>query len=74
MGWKSGIRVVRGIGDFLPMRQSLFSFSGAETFCLSHGLRQLTCDVNSDVRIINFRSDVTYLIPQKTLNNVKYHK
>ena len=31
--------------SFLPMRQSLFYFSGAEKFCLTPGLRLLTRDV-----------------------------
>ena len=34
---------------FLPMRQSLFYFSGAGKLCLAHGLRQLTRDTKSDV-------------------------
>ena len=29
---------------FLPVRQSLFCFSGAGIFCLAHGLRQLRRD------------------------------
>ena len=46
---------------FLPMKQSLcYYFSGDGKFCLAHGLRQLTPDVKSDVRTLNFRSDVTY--------------
>ena len=50
---------------FLPMRQSLFYFSGAGKFCLAHGLRQLTRDFKSDIRTLNFRSDVSYLPPWK---------
>ena len=41
-------------------------FSGAGKCCLAHGLRKLTRDVKSDVRILNFRSDVTYPLPRKT--------
>ena len=44
---------------FLPMRH--YIFSGAGKFCLAHGLRQLICDVKSDVRTLNFRSDVIYV-------------
>ena len=40
-------------------------FSGARKFRLIHGLRQLICDVKSVVRILNFRSDVTYALPRK---------
>ena len=40
-------------------------FSSAGKFCLAHGLRQLIRDVTSDIRILNFRSDVTYAPPQK---------
>ena len=50
----------RGTNHFLPMRQSLFYFSGAGKFCLAHGLRQLTRVVKSDIRTFKFRSDVTY--------------
>ena len=39
-------------------------FSGAEKFCLAHGLRQLTRDVKSDVRTLNFISDVTFVPPR----------
>ena len=52
------------------MRQSLSYFQRAGKFCLAHGLRQLTRDVKSDARIINFRSDVTDALPRKTPNDV----
>ena len=43
---------------FLPMRQSLFIFfGGAGKFCLAHGLGQLTRDIKSDDRTLNFRND-----------------
>ena len=35
-------------------------FSDAGKFCLAHGLGQLTRDVKSDVRTLNFRSDVIF--------------
>ena len=35
-------------------------FSGAGKFCLTHGLRRLTRDVKSDVRTLNFISDVIF--------------
>ena len=38
---------------------------------LAHGLRKLTRDVKSDVRIQNFISDVTYVAPLKTPNDVQ---
>ena len=47
---------------FLPIKQSLLFFSGAGKFYLAHGLRQLTRDDKSDVRILNFRNDVTYVL------------
>ena len=53
----------------VPVRQSLFYFSGAGKFRLAHGLRQLIRDVKSDVRILNFRSDVTYSLKRKTPND-----
>ena len=57
---------------FLPMRQSLvYFFSGAGQFCLAHGLGQLTHDVKSDVRTLNFRSDVIFAPPRKTPNDVR---
>ena len=46
--------------SFLPMRQSLFHFSGVRNFCLADGLEQLTRDVKSDVRILNVRSDINF--------------
>ena len=56
-----------GMADvfFAPMRQSFFYYSDAGKFYLAHGLRQLTRDVKSDVRILNFRSDVTFVLPRK---------
>ena len=41
-------------------------FGGAGKFCLAHGLRQLTHDFKSDVRILNFRSDVTCATTKNT--------
>ena len=46
--------------NFFRMKQSLFYFSGAGKFCLAHGLRQLTRNVQSDVRLVNFRSDMRF--------------
>ena len=40
-------------------------FSGAGIFCVAHGLGQLTRDVQSDFRTINFSSDVTFTPPTK---------
>ena len=48
---------------FLPMRQSCSIFSSAGKFCLANGLRQLTGDVKHDIRVLNFRSDVTFAPP-----------
>ena len=48
-----------------------FIFSGAGKFCFAHGLRQLTRDVKSDIRTLNFRSDITYAQPRKTSNDVR---
>ena len=53
------------------MRQILLYFSVAGKFCLAHGLSQLTRDVKSDIRTLNFRIDVTFSLPLKTLNNVR---
>ena len=50
---------------FLPMRQNFFFFSGARQFCLGHRLRQLTRAVKSDVRTLNFRSDVIFAPREK---------
>ena len=50
---------------FSSMRQSVIYFIGAGKFCLAHGLRQLTLDVKTVIRILNFRSDVNYVLPQK---------
>ena len=36
-----------------------------DTYCLAHGQRQPIRDVKSDVRILNFRSDVTYKLHGK---------
>ena len=43
----------------------LFYFSGAGIFCFTHRLRQLTHDVKSDVRSLNFISDVTHISSRK---------
>ena len=48
-----------------------YIFSGAGNFCLAHGLRPLTRYVKTDVRILNFRSDVSYALPRKTPNDVR---
>ena len=56
--------------------------SGAGKVGLAHGLRQLTRDNKSDVRTLNFISDVTNAAPRKTHNgvqkrslyNIKCHK
>ena len=48
---------------FLPRDRVCSIFSGAGKFCLVHGLRQLTRDFKSDVRTLNFKSDVTYAQP-----------
>ena len=53
------------------MTEFFYIFSGAGKFCLAHGLRQRTHDVKSDVRILDFRSDVTYLLQQKTPKDVR---
>ena len=44
--------------------------SGAEKYCLAHGLGQLTRDVKSDIRTLNIRSDVIFALPRKTPNDV----
>ena len=38
-------------------------FSGAGKFCLAHGLGQLARSVKSDVRTLNFITDVTFAPP-----------
>ena len=43
-------------------------------FCLAHRLRQLTRDVKSDVRTLNFKSGVTYAPPRKTSTVVMRRK
>ena len=49
---------------FFYLRDRICSiFSGPGKFCLAHGLRQLTRDVKNDVRILNFKSDVTDVVP-----------
>ena len=45
--------------------------SGAGKICPAHGLGQLTRDVKSDVRNLNFRSDVIFAPPRKTPNDVR---
>ena len=47
------------------MRQSCSIYIGSGEFCLAHGLRQLTCNVKSEVKTQNFRSDVTNPPPGK---------
>ena len=54
----------------LPKRHSLFYFfRGAGKFCLANGLRQLTRDAKSDVRTLNFRTDVIFASPRKPPND-----
>ena len=36
-----------------------------DTYCLAHGLGQLTYDVKSYVKTLNFRSDVIFSPPRK---------
>ena len=58
--------------NFLSTRQNLFYFffySGK--FCLALGQAQLTRDFKSDVRTLNFRSDVIFALPRKTQNGVR---
>ena len=40
-------------------------------FCLAHGLGQLTRDVKSDVRTLNFASDIIFAPPRKTSNDIR---
>ena len=47
------------------------TFSSAGKFCLAHRLRQLTQKVKSDVRTLNFRSNVTHAPQQKKLFDVR---
>ena len=56
---------------FTSEAESVPFFSGAGKFCLAHGLTQLTRDVKSEVRTLNFRSDVAYLPTRKTPNDVR---
>ena len=42
-----------------------------EVSVFAHRLRQLTRDVKSDVRTLNFRSDVTFAAPLKTPKGVR---
>ena len=67
-------------GYSYPVCKKFFSYicdgvcsilSGALKFCLAHGLRQLTHGVKYDVRILNFRSAVTFAHPRKTPNGVR---
>ena len=58
--------VATGSIIFLPMRQSLFYFTGAGKFSLTHGLRYLKRDVKSDVRTLNCVSGVTFAPPRQT--------
>ena len=46
-------------------------FNGAVKFGLAHGLRQIKRNVKSDVRTLNFRSDVTFAPTRKTPNDVR---
>ena len=57
---------------FSYLRYGVCSFcSGAGKFCVAHGLGQLTRDIKSDVRTLNFRIDVTFAPPRKTPNGVR---
>ena len=38
-------------------------FSSAGKYCLAHWLRQLTRDIKSDVRTLNFKSDIIFAPP-----------
>ena len=42
-----------------------------DTYCLAHGLGQLTRAVKSNVKTLNFRSDVIFSPPRKTPNGVR---
>ena len=53
------------ISFFFTFETEFVLFLAVVEKCLAHGLRQLTCDVKSDVRIQNFRSDVTYSLPRE---------
>ena len=54
------------------MRQSFFLFLVVlKKICLAHELRQITRDIKSDVRTLNFISDVTFVVPRKTSNDVR---
>ena len=55
----------------LLLRQSLFYFQRCWKILSSHWLRQLTRDAKNDVRILNFRNDVTDALPRKTTNDVR---
>ena len=46
-------------------------FSGAGKLWFVHKLKQLTSDVKSDVKTLNFRSAVTFLPPRKTPNDAR---
>ena len=46
-------------------------FNGAVKFGLAHGLRQINRNVKTDVRTLNFRSDVTFAPTRKTPIDVR---
>ena len=54
--------------NFLAMRQSLFHF---KFILCCQWTEMLTQDVKSDIRTLNFRSDVTHMPPLKTPNEVQ---
>ena len=56
---------------FLPETDFVLFLAVLENSLLPNGLRQLTRDVKSDVRTINFISDVIFVPPRKTPNDVR---
>ena len=59
------------VEGFLTFERVCSIFSGARKFCLVHGLGHLSRDVNSDVRTLNFGSDVIFAQTRKTPNDVR---
>ena len=56
---------------FLPETDFVLFLALLENSVLPNGLRQLTRDVKSDVRIISFISNVIFVPPLKTPNDVR---
>ena len=55
-------RIMWSVVSYLRDRVcSIFICAGK--FCLAHGLRQLTHDIKSDTRMLNFNCDITYAPP-----------